>query len=490
MISRIWMVKLIHRETIGHLRSVLATRHYLVDQYRNFNCDSLSKDGDESSSLDIDAHKVQKILKVQENYPYEDIERMLEQSDLLLTEELVLNVLRLHRSDWASSYTFFRWVSNKRNKIRYSPGSVVYNEILDILGRMKRFSELNQVFDEMSEIGLLNEKAYGIVVNRYSAAHMVEEATQTFYKRKQLGLKLDLISFQTLLISLCRYKHVDAAEFLFHSKQNEFNPPEIKTMNIILNGWCVMGSLREAKRFWNEIITSKQCKPDVFTYGIFINSLAKAGKLSTAVKLFQSMFEKGCNPDVAICNCIIDGLCFKKRIPEALEIFNEMNERGCLPNVATYNSLVKHLCKIRRMEKVFELLDEMEEKKGDCLANARTYGYLLSCSKNLEEVMRVLERMKRVGCKMTSDIYNMVLRLFMEWDCEERVRFTWNEMERDGVGHDQRSYTIMVHGLFHKKKIEEALKYYKEMMSKGMVAEPRTKLLVKAININLQDKGK
>lgn len=442
---------------------------------------------DEQSIADNEALKVQNLLKVEGNKRIDEIERALNQCELSLTEDLVLNVLRRHRSDWKPAYAFFNWVSRVPIGSGYSPGSRVYNEILDILGKMKRFKELTQVLDEMSKRkGLINERTYGTLLNRYAGAHKVEEATELFYRRREFGLELDLIAFQTLLMSLCRYKHVEAAEFLFHSKQKEFHT-DIKTMNIILNGWCVLGSLREAKRFWNDIITSK-CRPDKFTYGIFINSLTKAGKLSTAVKLFRAMWEKGCNPDVAICNCIIDGLCFKKRIPEALAIFQEMNERDCLPDVATYNSLIKHLCKIRRMEKVYELLDDMKRKGGSCSPNARTYGYLLSSTTKPKDVSHVLGRMEISGCKMTSDAFNLLLRLFMEWGCEERVKSTWADMERSGLGPDQRSYTIMVHGLFDKGKLEDALHYFDQMTLKGMVPEPRTKLLVNAINIKLKDK--
>uniref|UniRef100_K4BIJ4 Pentacotripeptide-repeat region of PRORP domain-containing protein n=1 Tax=Solanum lycopersicum TaxID=4081 RepID=K4BIJ4_SOLLC len=189
----------------------------------------------------------------------------------------ILNVLKRHRSDWKPTFIFFKWILAGENPCRYSPNTESFNEILDILGRMRHFDELNQVLDEMSKRGnLVSEKTYGFVINRSAAAHRVEDAKEFFYKRKNFGLDIDLNAFQILL--MCVY----------------------------------------AKRFWNDIMTSK-CKPDKFKYGIFINSLCKSGKRSRAVELFQTMWEKGCKPDVAICNCIIDGLCFKKRIPEALE---------------------------------------------------------------------------------------------------------------------------------------------------------------------------
>lgn len=441
----------------------------------------------EHSTINNNAIKIQNLLKRQSDCSKEDLFLALDRIAISLTDDLVMNILKRYRSDWKPAYQFFSWVLRGGNGNGYSPGSAVYNEILDTLGKMKRFEELHTLLDEMSKRGnVVTEKTFSILLNRYAAAHKIDEAIEMFYKRREFGLELDLIAFNTLLMSLCRYKHVEAAEFLFHSKKDEFRP-NIKTRNIILNGWCVLGSLREAKRFWNDIITSK-CKLDRFTYGTFINSLTKAGKLNTAVKLFRAMWEKGCNPDVVICNCIIDALCFKKRIPEALEIFREMDSRDCLPDVVTYNSLIKHLCKIRRMEKVYELLDEMEKKKGCCLPNARTYSYLLKSAKKIEEVNNILERMEENECQMTDDTYNLLLKLFMEWDCEERVKSIWAEMEKNGFGPDQRSYTIMIHGLYDKEKTEDALRYYSEMKSKGMVPEPRTVLLVNAMNIKLKER--
>ncbi|KAL9678994.1 hypothetical protein QQ045_016846 [Rhodiola kirilowii] len=440
---------------------------------------------EDGTDTDRAAREVQNFLKNKTGSSVELIEGALDKCGLSLNEELVLNVLRRHKSDWRPAYIFFNWA---RRVSGSSFGVRVYNQMLDILGKLKRFDEVAQVLDEMSKRkDLFNERSYGIVVHRYAAAHKVEEAKDFYYRRPDFGLSKDLIAFQTLLMALCRYKHVENAELLFRFMNGQFCN-DIKTRNIILNGWCVLGSLKEAKRFWNDIIMSR-CRPDKFTYGIFINSLSKAGKLSSAVKLFRAMWEKGCDPDVAICNCIIDALCFKKRIPEALEIFKEMNERDCLPDVVTYNSLIKHLCNIQRMKKVYELLDEMEQKGGDCVPNGRTYGYLLKAVKSSEEAPKLIERMQRNGCKMTGDLYNLILSLYMKWDLKEKVKSTWADMEKNGMGPDQRSYTIMVHGLYEKERIQESLRFYKEMTSKGMVPEPRTVFLVNAMNIKLKDKG-
>ncbi|KAK7262575.1 hypothetical protein RJT34_30149 [Clitoria ternatea] len=424
---------------------------------------------------------IQNLLKFRRDKPTHQLEQALDQCTFHLNHDLVLDVLKRHRSDWKPAHVFFIWASKTPG---YIPNSLVCNEILDILGKVKRFQELHQVFDEMSKReGLVNETIFATLLRRFVGAHKVDEAIELFYKRKEFGLELDPEAFRTLLMWLCRYKHVEVAETLFHDNGKNLDLglklcDDIRTWNVILNGWCVLGNVREAKRVWKDMVASK-CKPDLFTYATFIKALTKKGKLGTALRLFRGMWngDKGCKPDVVIYNCIIDALCFKKRVPEALEIFEEMKMRGCEPNVATYNSLVKYMCKIQRMEKVYELVEEMERRKGSCLPSVVTYCYLLKSLKEPEEVPGVLERMDRNGCGMNDDVYNLVLRLYMKWDCRDGVRKTWEEMERNGYGLDRRSYTIMIHEHFEKGRSKDAMRYFREMTSKGMVPEPITEKL-------------
>jgi pentatricopeptide repeat protein len=428
-------------------------------------------------SGDVYASEILRILKTSSGD--NNVGNALRQFAHEMDEDVVLKVLQKQRSNWQVALAFFNWVAGLSG---YAHGSRAYTEMLDILGRMKQVKRMRQLFDEIPEerrgVVVMN-RMFAVLLNRYAGAHKVQEAIDMFYRRKDYGFELDLVGFQILLMSLCRYKHVEEAEALFLQKKDEF-PHVIKSWNIILNGWCVKGSLRDATRIWNEIIASK-LRPDLITYGTYINALTKNGRTSAAVKLFNSMYEKGINPDVAICNCIIDHLCFKKRIPEALEIFGEMNDRHCQADVATYNSLIKHLCKIKRMEKVHELLDEMEVKS--CTPNNRTYSYILKMTGKPKDVIALMQRMEKSGCKPDSDTYNLLLNLFVNWEYEKGVRQVWEDMERSGSGPDQRSFTIMVHGLHSQGKLDEALQYYTTMKSRGMIAEPRTNILVKAIHM-------
>ena len=46
----------------------------------------------------------------------------------------------------------------------------------------------------------------------------------------------------------------------------------------------------------------------------------------------------------------------------------------------------------------------------------------------------------------------------------------------------------MIHGLYDKGRMDDALSYFKQMTLMGMVPEPRTTLLVNAMNIKLKER--
>lgn len=114
---------------------------------------------------------------------------------------------------------FFNWVCRKGGEgSGHSLGCSVYNETLVIHQKSQLIEEELQVLDEMSKRKVLvNEGTHGVLLNRFAAAHKVEETIGVFNRRKEFGLESDFVAFQKFLMSLYRIKHVEAIETLFHS---------------------------------------------------------------------------------------------------------------------------------------------------------------------------------------------------------------------------------------------------------------------------------
>lgn len=71
----------------------------------------------------------------------------------------------------------------------HSLGCSVYNETLVNLQESQRFEEVLQVLNEMSKRKVLvNEGTHGILLNRFAAAHKVEETIGVFNRRKRVWI--------------------------------------------------------------------------------------------------------------------------------------------------------------------------------------------------------------------------------------------------------------------------------------------------------------
>ena len=68
---------------------------------------------------------------------------------------------------------------------------------------------------------------------------------------------------------------------------------------------------------------------------------------------------------------------------------------------------------------------------------------------------------------MTADPYYLILKLYMDWDNQGRVRYTYEVMERNGLGQDRRSYSIMIHRFYGKGRIQGALLFLNAMTLKA-----------------------
>ncbi|XP_078437742.1 putative pentatricopeptide repeat-containing protein At3g15200 [Wolffia australiana] len=177
----------------------------------------------------------------------------------------------------------------------------------------------------------------------------------------------------------------------------------------------------------------------------------------------------------------LDVNCHSEATWRVLNRRMEMDGRGLLPDAATYNTLVKHLCGIGRLEEAESLVVEMQRR--GCVPSARTFGYFLKAAKSGSEAAAVVSRMKRARCELDGDTWNQILNLYVRWDDQSGVAEVWSEMEKRGLGPDQRSYTVLIHGLHGRGRLEEASRAYVEMKSKGMIPEPRTNLLMRAIEL-------
>lgn len=453
----------------------------------NFEENSDDDDDDGEDSEDFDGNRVSRLSFSSEGTiqdvkgimdiihesgsNYVEMKIKLELCGIRVSSELVLEVLSRVRNDWQVAFMFFLWAGKQTG---YAHSLPEYHSMISILAKMRKFDTAWALIDEMrgGRAGpcLVTPQTLLIMIRRYSAVHDVGRAINTFYAYRKFKFDVGMEEFQSLLSALCRYKNVQDAEHLMFCNKDVF-PFNTKSFNIILNGWCnVIGSPREAERFWKEM-TKRGVRHDVVSYASIMSCYSKGCNLNRVLKFFTQMKSMGIEPDRKVYNAVIHALAKARHVKEAFNLLKTMEEKGFAPNIVTFNSLIKPLCKARKIDEARLVFDEIF-KRG-LSPTIRTYHAFLRIIRNGEEVFELLENMRKMGCQPTNDTYIMLIRKFSRWRQFDNVFKLWNEMTEKGVGPDRSSYIVLIHGLFLNGKLDEANKYYMEMKEKQLLPEPK-----------------
>ncbi|MBA0699720.1 hypothetical protein Goari_001329 [Gossypium aridum] len=402
---------------------------------------------------------------------YLELKIKLEQCGVRVSSEMVVEVLSRVRHDWEVAYTFFLWAGKRPD---YAPSLREYHSMISILAKMRKFDTAWALIDEMrgGRAGpcLVTPQTLLIMIRRYCAVHDVGRAINTFYAYKKFKFDVGIEEFHGLLSALCRYKNVQDAEHLMFCNKDVF-PPNTKSFNIILNGWCnAIRSPREAERVWREMI-KRGVRHDVVSYASIMSCYSKGSNLNKVLKLFSQMKSMRIEPDRKVYNAVIHALAKARHVKEAINLLKVMEENGIGPNVVTYNSLIKPLCKARKVDEARQVFDEILQK--GLSPTIQTYHAFFRILRNGEEVFELLKKMRKLGSQPTNDTYIMLIRKFSRWCQFDNVFKLWNEMIEKGVGTDRSSYIVLIHGLFLNGRLDDAYKYYMEMKEKQFLPEPK-----------------
>ncbi|XP_009622918.1 pentatricopeptide repeat-containing protein At5g15010, mitochondrial [Nicotiana tomentosiformis] len=446
--------------------------------------DSEQEDSSEHSVLDhkkpysdLDLETIEAIFR-EPGSNAAQVHNKLEQCGVRPTQELVAEVLSRVRNNWEVAFTFFIWASKQTG---YVHSVRQYHSMISILGKMRKFDTAWSLIDEMrggkDRPSLVNPQTLLIMIRKYCAIHDVGKAISTFYAFKRFKFDMGMEEFQDLLSALCRYKNVKDAEHLLFCNKNVF-PLNTKSLNIILNGWCLaLDDLNEGKRIWR-FMKEKGIPRDVFSYCSIMSCYSRAGRLNVVLKLFNEMKLNGVAADVKVHNAVIHALAKGRLVKQARSVMKMMEENDLTPNTVTYNSLIMPLCKARLLDEAQEVFNEMIQR--GIHPTVRTYHALLRCLRTGEEVFEHLQKMNMMGCIPTHDTYIMLIRKFCRWCQLDNVFKLWGEMSKNGLDHDRSSYIVLIHGLFLNGKIEESYKYYQEMKQKGLLSEPKIDEMLQA----------
>uniref|UniRef100_A0A7N0UT48 Pentatricopeptide repeat-containing protein n=1 Tax=Kalanchoe fedtschenkoi TaxID=63787 RepID=A0A7N0UT48_KALFE len=431
--------------------------------------------------VEREADEVSKVLKCRFQSPDDAAEALNDKcAAISVSEDLVLKLLNRFGNDFVGAVGVFKWA---KMQSRFEIPATLYNQMVDILGKCKKFELMWELVDEMNQLskGFVTLNTMTKVIRRLTRAGKFSQAIQAFGSMEKLGVKRDIQSMNVLLDSLVKEGSVEIASVVFLDLKNEIQPTA-HTFNILIHGWCKARKVDEAYKVLEEM---EACglSPDTVTYTSFIEAYCRDKDFRKVEETLTEMREKGCRPNVITYTIYAHALGKSKQIKQAFEVYERMKIDGCIPDASFYSSLIFQLGKSGRLDDAIDLYKDM--LKHDVTPNLITYSSLITmyCQHSREgDALKLLLEMENKSVKPDVKTYDPLLKMSCRKKQMKVLAFLLNNMFKNDVSPEFATYTLLVNELCKIEKLEQACLFFEEMILVGFTPKKSThELLMKLL---------
>ncbi|KAF5738653.1 pentatricopeptide repeat-containing protein [Tripterygium wilfordii] len=411
-----------------------------------------------------DADKISGILK--NRYPSpESFVEALDGCGVDVSDSLVAQILKRFSNDWAPAFGVFTWAKTQTG---YVHSSELYNAMVDILGKCKKFNLMWELVKEMDGFkGYVTLVTMTQVMRRLARAGRYEEAIEAFKGLEQFGVEKDINALNVLLDALVKENSVEHAYEVF-LEFKDLTPLNLRTFNILIHGWCKARKFDDAQKMMNEM-ERHGFRPNAVTYTSFVESYSREKDFRKVDAIMDEMGEKGCKPSVVTYTIVMHALGKAGQINEALNVYEQM-KKDCVPDAPFYSSLIFILNKAGRLKDANEVFEDME--KQGVSRDLLTYNSMISsaCAHSQEEnALKLLRKMEKDSCKPDHKTYAPLLKMCCRKKWMKVLDFLLSHMFKNDVSIDLGTFTLLIHELCKSGKLDRACLFFEEAILKGMI---------------------
>jgi len=247
----------------------------------------------------------------------------------------------------------------------------------------------------------LSPVAYSILIKGYGRLKDKRGLDTVVGHAKRNNIQPDIVMCNGLMDAYVNCGDVHSAYDLFlcisqaKTSWKELNincKPNVRTYNTMLKGFAKTGNLQQSMILFNKMKVDGMF--DAVTINTLVSVAVSVSQYHVAESLLSnytdpvitSMESKGLyeHPNVEAYTELIDGYGKAGRLSEAVQLLQTMRTRGVKPNEITYTSMIGAMSRHQRLKQAKDMLRFMEAvdriKPGIITYNAMISGLLLGCT--------------------------------------------------------------------------------------------------------------
>ncbi|KAG5242410.1 hypothetical protein OIU78_003807 [Salix suchowensis] len=186
------------------------------------------------------------------------------------------------------------------------PNLVVYNILLDAMGRAKRPWQVKKFYQDLIDSGLSPSFAtYAALLHAYGRARYGDDAIKIYREMKEKGLGLNVVLYNSILAMCADLGYVDKAVEIFEDMKSSGIKPDSWTFSSMITIFSCCGKVSDSENTLNEMFEAG-FQPNIFVLTSLIQCYGKAQRIDDVVMTFNRIFELVITPDDRFCGCLLN----------------------------------------------------------------------------------------------------------------------------------------------------------------------------------------
>ncbi|XP_021676196.2 putative pentatricopeptide repeat-containing protein At1g02420 [Hevea brasiliensis] len=236
--------------------------------------------------------------------------------------------------------------------------TVCFNALLRTLCQEKSMADARNVYHTLKKEFRPNLQTFNILLSGWKSS---EEAESFFEEMKELGIKPDVVSYNSLIDVYCKGREMEKAYKVVEKMRDEDISPDVITYTSIIGGLGLIGQPDKARGVLKEM-KEYGCYPDVAAYNAAIRNYCIAKRLGDASSLMDEMVDKGLSPNATTYNLFFRVFYWSNDLRSSWSLYRRMMDVGCLPNTQSCMFLIRLFKTQERVDLALLLWNDMVEK--------------------------------------------------------------------------------------------------------------------------------
>ncbi|KAK4758992.1 hypothetical protein SAY87_020293 [Trapa incisa] len=326
---------------------------------------------------------------------------------------------------------------------RFRTNIAVYERTVHRLAAAKQFQLIEDILEEQKKYRDISKEGFAVrIIRLYGRVGMFDNAQKLFDEMPDLNCPRTVMSFNAILAACVNAKKFDSLMKLFRELPIVLSvEPDSLSYNIVIKGFCKMGSLESAVSMLDEM-EKKGILTDLSAFNTILYGFYGKGRLDDGQDIWKRMEKNGVIPNITSYSTKLLGLVSFKKLDEAAETVNEMRRKEIKPDIFCFNYLIKGYFDDGDLEGAKFWYGEIE--KSEFGPNTTTFSLLIpfACDKgDLEFAMRLFEGVLVTSCRIDNAILQNVLDNLIKESKDDEAK----KLVELAKSNKSRQYTLKLH---------------------------------------------